>query len=835
MKPTFKRCLLATAVAATGLPSVSAIAQDEDTLLLEEIVVTSQMRKESLQDVSVSVSALDGEKIVESGINKVEELQAYVPNLTMSETALGTNIYVRGIGSGINQGFEQSVGMYVDGVYYGRAQLTRAPFMDLERVEVLRGPQNVLYGKNSIAGALSVVTNKAETETGGMISALFEPEYGEKVIDGVFNYAISDSMAARIAIRKRQMDGYLENLTTGDDEPERDETTVRANFDWAINDQLSANLKVEKGSFDIDGRQIEIIGDSGSLNPSPLLNGVSWSNYLIAQGADASTANVTVDGKRSANGDSSDNETQNITLKFDYDMNGYTLTSITSKLAYEYDELCDCDFTGANLFFVNSQEDYDQVSQEFKITSPTDGKLEWMAGLYYQDSELEFKDNFFNDAQSQALANVVRNGLLSRAQGLSNAATAAAAQGNAALATQLTAQATGAQTFAGRSAGILTGLSVPREFTQDSTIMSLFASFTYKFTDQWHVTLGGRYSDEDKEAKRDLNAVLNPASAANPVLAATVGPFLQNVFNVETHSGANALTGERSESNFSPAFTVEYFMNDDTMFYATATRGYKSGGFDVRSNGIPGSTNTFLPGTFEYDEEEAQSVELGVKTKFANGRGELNAALFRTNYDDLQVSIYDGVLGFNVQNAAEATSEGVEIDSRFLVSENWTVGASIAYLDFEFDEFKNGQCTQLKRIQRAFVNNNSAKCDATGQTNQYVADWSGVLNATYNNALTEGLMFTASFDGIFTSEYNPSQNLDPSALQNGYLKLNARFALSDVDEKWSVALIGKNLNDKSIVAYANDTPLQANLSQSIGYYGMVEPGRTLALQGTYRF
>ena len=139
---------------------------------LEEVIVTAQLREQSLQDVPVSVNAVSGEKLLEAGLNKIQDLQAYVPNLTMSENGIGTAIYIRGIGSGINQGFEQSVGMYVDGVYYGRAQLARAPFLDLARVEVLRGPQNILYGKNSIAGAISIITASPGDEFEGFVSAV---------------------------------------------------------------------------------------------------------------------------------------------------------------------------------------------------------------------------------------------------------------------------------------------------------------------------------------------------------------------------------------------------------------------------------------------------------------------------------------------------------------------------------------------------------------------------------------------------------------------------------------------------------------------------------------
>ena len=194
-KLPIRRAALAACLLSTTIHSAGAA-------VLEEVIVTAQMRSQNLQDVPVSVSSVGGEKLIAAGIDKLEDLQAYVPNLTMSETGIGTVIYVRGIGSGINQGFEQSVGMYVDGVYYGRAQLSRAPFLDLERVEVLRGPQNILHGKNSIAGALSINTRKPSEEFEASVAGVYEPEHGEEVIDLVLSAPLTEDISFRFASRQ---------------------------------------------------------------------------------------------------------------------------------------------------------------------------------------------------------------------------------------------------------------------------------------------------------------------------------------------------------------------------------------------------------------------------------------------------------------------------------------------------------------------------------------------------------------------------------------------------------------------------------------------------------
>ena len=173
---------LAIAVALCGGTLLSGLSQAQDAPsrpMLEEVVVTATKRLESLQDIPISVNAVSAEKMAEAGIDRIENLAPYVPNLSMAENGIGTAIYIRGIGSGINAGFEQSASMYVDGVYYGRPQLSRAPFLDLERVEVVRGPQPILFGKNSIAGAISMITAKPTDEFEASMSMLYEPDAEE--------------------------------------------------------------------------------------------------------------------------------------------------------------------------------------------------------------------------------------------------------------------------------------------------------------------------------------------------------------------------------------------------------------------------------------------------------------------------------------------------------------------------------------------------------------------------------------------------------------------------------------------------------------------------------
>lgn len=811
------------------LPLVAGITAGsaQAAVVLEEVIVTATLRAESLQDVPVSVNAVSGEKIMEAGIDKIEDLQAYVPNLTMSETGIGTNIYVRGIGSGINQGFEQSVGMYFDGVSYGRAQLSRAPFLDLARVEVLRGPQNILFGKNSIAGALSLHSQRPGMEFEGMVSGLYEPTHGERTIDVVLSGPLTDRLGARLAIRKRDMDGYIENLTLDQDEPERDEGTARLILDWAATDDLQAMFKFEVGKFDVTGRQIEIINDNPSTaGPTqPFFNGRTYAQILdntsvtglpiidpFTVDADSSVLNNTLDYKRSSNGDFSKNDTQNFTMNLDYAWGEHTLTFITGLMSYEYEELCDCDFTGAEVFKVEFAEEYDQFSQEFRISSPVGGFVEYIAGAYYHKSELEFYDSIL--VTSDVLPDLINLGDL------------------AALGTL------GRPTDGPGDAGDeIRELGTPRFFTTDTELWSAFLQLTFNLTDTLRLNVGGRYSTEEKEGSRSLDFENN--RTGERIAEGEVDSVVAINFSAERHN----LEGDRKESNFAPSVNLQWDVSDWAMTYVTWSKGFKSGGFDARSNASPAANapdpgnpvdSTILIGSFEYDEEQSQSIEFGAKTTLLDGAAELNLALFYTEFDDLQISIFDGTLGFNVGNAGAAETMGLELDGRLALTEKLMMTGALAFLDFEFTDFENGQCNHVQ-VRNGEDPDGDGLCDFTGETNQYVADYSGNIGLVYTTPIADSLEFRGGVDIVFTGDYNPTQNLDPTQERDAYAQINGRLALSDFEDGWELALVGKNLTDEEIVNYANDTPLANSIFGAVSHYGFISRPRSIAVQATYRW
>ncbi len=789
------------------LASASVAAQDPTAL--GEIIVTAQKRAESLQDVPLAVSAVGGDKIAEAGIMKIEDLKNYVPTLFMTETAIGNNLSIRGIFSGVNPGFEQSVGTYVDGVYRGRPQQTRAPFLDLERVEVLRGPQSILFGKNSVGGALNITTARPTEEFDAMVSALYEPRYDEQEFSAHISGPFTDRFRGRLAARYRELDGHIENATLGNsDEPAREETTVRGWLEFDVTENVTAALKAEFGEFDVVGRQIEITQElPAAAGP---FTGATYSQILAALGQDPSVLNNTADYVRSSNGDFSDNDTEEFVLQIDWQLGEKTLTAITGYSKYDFSELCDCDFTGGNVFNVAMGEEFDQTSQEIRLTSPTGGTLEYILGAYYESSDLTFGDTILVDGGSVLVPLLNAN------------------------------PAFIGSPLEGIAGTMLANTATPRLFTQDSQSYSAFTQLSWNMSDEFRTTFGLRYTKDEKDATRtlvvtDING--NPLVGAQAALAPVV---YRLAFNVRGHD----LSGKREEDQTLPSLTVEWSPDDNTMMYASWSKGAKAGGFDARSNNSPipptpvctapgtppGCTPAAGIGSFEFNEERATNFELGAKLRIG-GSFEMNAALYLTDFEDLQVSTFDGVLGFNVTNAGEAEIRGLELDLRWQATENLQLFSSAAYTDFEFLEYV-GQCAFG---QPPTPGGDGLNCSYKGKTNEFVAPWVITAGGSYRRPIFSSLAFHLGLDAYYTDQYFVAPTLDARQKQQSYYKVNGSVGIGDQDGSWDVSVIGKNLFNEQILPYGNDTPLAGRTFGAFSAWRFVEPGSSVALQGTVRF
>ena len=788
MNKLMNKSLLAIAISASTVAVNAA--------MLEEVIVTAQQRAESLQDVPVSVAAVTAEKMSSAGIVDLQGLSELVPNFSINETGISTTVTIRGISSGINPGFEQSVGIYNDGIFYGRDQLARIPMMDMERVEVLRGPQGILFGKNSIAGAVSQITAKPTDEFEGSITALYEPEHGEQDLRVVVSGPIAEGLSGRLAILDRTLDGYVFNTVSNQDEQREDEQVIRASLKWDVNEDVTANLKVSRSTFDVVGRNMEVYNSVGTPDHITILNMLQ--GYPVESGLNYSADN---------NGHFSNNEVNDVTLNIDWDMDGFSLSSVTGYVEYEFDELCDCDFTGATVFDAARQEEYQQFSQEFRFTSDLGGDFDYIGGVFFQTTELKYNDQIIlpdPTVISTALALLGANALVP----------------------------------------FTPGSSTDRAFNQEGDIWAAFAQGTWNISETLRITAGGRYTQETKDANRKQTHKANAAFGGQYQSPVTADPIsgaynvLYGIFAIEAY---DTITGELDDSSFTPVVTLEWDASEDTMAYLTWTKGFKSGGFDARSNGHPDVTVTNaqksgnqITGSWEFDREEATSIELGSKMSLADGAAELSLALYMTEYSDLQVSQFDGTLGFNVTNAGEATVQGLEADGRWAVTDHVTLTGSAAYLDFNYDKFPNSQCYFQ---QVANSPDFPGLCDVGGQRKEYTPELQANLGAAWVGDVGEGLVLQASVDIAYMDDYLYAANLDPATKQDATTMVNGRLALSDADGTWEVALIGRNLTDETVINFGGNTPLAGTLTGGAGnsYYAFVNRPLNVALQAKYNF
>ena len=803
-KKSTKQALLA-ATCVSALLASPAYAQDtgeDNDPSLNIIVVTAQSREQSLQDVPLSVVAVGGEELQDGNVARLEDLQTSVPNFNLTETGIATNIFIRGVGSGVNQGFEQSVGTYIDGVYYGRAQSSRAPFLDLERIEVLRGPQTILFGKNSIGGALNITTAKPTDELEGYLRGSYEFEDGETVIEGAVSGGLADGLRARVAARYRDADGYYQNLTLNRGEAQREDFTIRGQLEADITDNLEARLKVEYSNFDVIGRNGEVIGElPGAAGP---FAGLTFSQILVgAFGADPSVLNNTFDNVRSSNGDTSDNETQAYQLTLDWALGDYDLQSITAYTKLNYNELCDCDFTGAVIFDATLQEQFSQFSQELRLTSPVGDTFDFITGLYFQTTDHDYSDNIIVPANS-----VLVPAVNARAQGAGN---------------------------------LIAGTQASRIATVDSDVYSAFAQINWHLSEEFTIQLGGRLTHETKDGFRNMN-ILSLGGAPLPAAQVTAPAVFAQVFGITSDNlnnlgptgaalqaqlGVIPVMDSRKETQFTPDIKLQYQPNSDVLLYGSYARGVKSGGFDFRANNR-GQSPTLLD-SFQFDTETANAFEVGGKFTFAGGRGILNVAGFFTDFSDLQISIFDGILGFNVGNAASAEIKGIEVDGRFAITDNVTLSGAFAWTDFEFTDFTNGQCFF------GAVPDNGPFCDYTGNSQQMLSDISGFVALDVNIPVANDYELNLNGSVNFASEYDASATYDPALVQGGFAKLDLRASFSPYDDRWEIAVLGKNLTNKQTINFGGDVPLAGNSFGVKSNYSYWSQGRTIAVQLGVKF
>ncbi|MBU2678316.1 MAG: TonB-dependent receptor, partial [Gammaproteobacteria bacterium] len=576
--------IIARVLLACAISSASGVAFAQAAI--EEVIVTATKRAESIQDVPVSVSAISGAQIENLGIGDMEDLSLFVPNFEINSASILPNLYMRGLGGGATHSIEQSVGRFVDGVYIGRAAINLHGFMDLESVEVLRGPQGTLFGKNTAGGAL--IMNSANPtssfESGFTVSTSeYSTTGGNNEIQAFVSGPLSDNWAGRIAVKLKETDGYYINRLEGPGGPNREDSGVRVKLAWTPSDRTSVDFKYEYNEFESVGADTAEIGAIGGPPlfvyqiPSP--NFTPTLDWIIDVDCTDIFANRDTDGDGDADTEfnagsfcpSRDQDSSNFTMTIEHEFSGGTLTSITAYQDYDYKHnFLGLDMGLASAFRAKRNETYENLSQEFRYTSNESDTFDYIVGAYFEDSEVSRNQRsdvnlvtIFNDPSG---AYVQRN----------------------------------------------------EPWTQDTSSLALFGQVRWHFDNDLSLILGGRYASEDKDFA--FERFYNDYGTENLSGFMGGGPFGPPL----------AVTGSRSEDKFTGSATLQWDANDNSMFYVALSQGHKTGGFSDRID-VPGAN-------FEFDEENVDSIELGTKATFLNGALALNVAVFSMDIEGLQLA-----------------------------------------------------------------------------------------------------------------------------------------------------------------------------------------------------
>ncbi len=744
LKKTIKASLLMMTI-----QELSYAQEKSNSIKIEEVVVTARKRQESVQDIPLALTALSTNDMEINGITNMSDLQAHTSSLTIY-AARGTTstatAYIRGIGqSDPLWGVEPGVGIYVDDVYLARPQAALLDMLDIERVEVLRGPQGTLYGRNTIGGAIKYITQKpSETLSGKFDVSL--GSYKQKDFRGVISGPLlNDKLLGSLAIGSYNRDGYGENLETGKDVSNKRLNTARANLSYIFNDNFEARL-VADGTWDrsaVRGAQRmipNIFEPYFEGNPSLP---VSEERYDVNNGFD---------------NQKNDSNSKGVSLTLSYSGDDkWSAKSITAWREGDTDAAIDFDLGPYPIADVDALYFDSQVSQEIQVNYDSDN-VQAVVGIYAMDAEAGGR---------------VRNrfGLPFAALGLA----------------PLTQIPGPIFTVYGESAGQV-----------DTQSFAIYGDTSWDVSDSLTLNAGLRLGRETKEAD-----VLNRG-------------FTDDTFTSPNGDVTAEFTEEESWSDVSPRLSIDYNVAEQHLTYASVSKGFKSGGFNIRAN------TTEVPDSDEpYDPESVLTYELGYKATIAD-RLQINLAAFHSDYKDIQLSIFTGVdtdsdgnadaFFGDFTNAGRGTIDGLELEYTWTITDNFNLKGNASYLDAEFQEYiSNGVDVS---DEREFT-------DIPELAYALHAHWSQEFDAS---------TLDVSLGYSWRDEVQPVTNQSELLLQQAYGLWNATMMFR-MENGFSLSLEGKNLADEEYRTTGYDLR-DAGFPIVSGFYG---PPRTISLRFGYLF
>ncbi|MFT7286712.1 MAG: iron complex outermembrane receptor protein [Halieaceae bacterium] len=705
--PLFAATFIASLAAVAAVPTVSA-QSGQKSLALEEVLVTARRRAENLQDVPIAVTAITGDALTLRGAQDISELAQSIPSVTL-EPSRATNTTLTAFIRGVGQqdplaGFEQGVALYLDDVYMARPQGALLDIYDVERIEVLRGPQGTLYGRNAVGGAIKYVTRRLGDELNVRVRGSYG-SYNQSDFVGTVSAPVSDSFRVGATVASFNRDGFGDNLFTGGEQYDKDIFGYRLSAEFEPNEDWLVRVSYDN----TDDKSSPVAGYRpypGAFSGAPVLNDV----FDTTAGASVLPSTAGINGNNQV-------ESEGWSVSIDWNASdAMTLRSITAgredytQSVIDFDSLASQDFDAPVVY------DNEQFSQEFQLLYNSD-RWNMVIGAYYLDSE------------------------------------------------------------AANDFDVVLGLLIPGGLTAytggvvETEAWSTFADFTYALTDQWSLSVGGRYTEDTRTADIFRANYLGTGS-----------PFLGNdaAFQIAVNSDFEA---ERTYYDFSPRANLSYTLNDDVILYGGYSQGWKAGSFDPRG------ANFATPAVEQgFDPEELDSWELGLKTTWWDGRAVTNVAVFYSDYQDMQIpgsvgvdtdgnGVNDDFVG-TVTNAGQSEISGLEIEGNLLFTENFSAQFAASFLDASFKEYLIGDV------------------DVSGDRQvQNTPEEMLFLGLSYNTDLAGGtLLLNANYS--YKGDVQQFEVAAPDIDQEAFGLLNASIVWTSGDDAWLVGLHGKNLTDE---------------------------------------
>ena len=796
--PSFMARKIATVV---SLAAAVTAGQAHAQTALEEVIVTASKRAQTLQEIPVAVSVVSSEQIEQAQVLDIKDLQTLVPSLrvTQLQSSANTNFIIRGFGNGANNaGIEPSVGVFIDGVYRSRVGSALADLPKLERIEVLRGPQSTLFGKNASAGVINVVTAKPDLEGYSGSASVTVGNYDQVIVKGDVTGPITDNLGFSLFGSYNEREGYYDNLELGTEQNELDRYSYRGQLLWTPTDRMEFRLIADGESLD------EICCGVANLVDGPTGDAVrALGGNLVPDEPYAYEGFYDFDPVNEI-------DTSGVSLEFTYDFDSITLTSITAYRTLDQFQFGDVDYTSARL--INpleanlSDTEIDTFTQEVRLTSDGDGSLTWMVGAFYFTEEVDIEGAFTYGDQFRAYGDLISSGQVTLLENLFGPVFDIEPG-----------------SFYGEGQG-----NPQENATQDDDTLSLFAQGDFAFADSWTLTLGVNYTEVEKDVAIDfVNTDVFSSTPLAPLLPPAFGEqvlafqFLKPVLNYPNE----VEDGKSKDDDVTYTVRLAWDINDNLNTYAGVSTGFKASSWNLSRDTKPfeqdipalAAAGLLQPnqqvGTRYAGPEESIVYEIGLKGQYETVS--FNMAIFSQEIDGFQSNIFTGT-GFELANAGTQSSDGVEFDVNWYPTDDLRIAFAATYLDAEYDDFKRGEGV------------NGAE-DLSGTTPAGIPELSTNTSVTYNFQAGSWADGYVRLEHVYEDEVQVIENVPADVASREINMFNASLGMYFANG-WEMNLWGRNLNEDEYLQSAFPSVAQAG-----SYSGYPNTPRTYGLTVRYAF